>query len=92
MEIARILLEAGSNPNLLTSSGSPMLFIPVLLSIEVVRLFHEHGYEMTARDAKGKSLLAQAVRRGDSEVVRYVLDHTADVNSPDHSGSTPLHA
>jgi ankyrin repeat protein len=90
-EIARILLEAGSDPNLPTKSGSPMLFIPALLSIEIVRLFHEHGYEMTARDSEGKSLAAQAVRRGDNEVVRYVLEHTADVNSPDNSGRTPLH-
>jgi ankyrin repeat protein len=53
--------------------------------------FIEHGDDINAVDAKGRSPLHVAVQAGQEEMVRLLVERGADVNIKDDDGLTPLH-
>jgi hypothetical protein len=55
-------------------------------------LFNQHPDSITSRDDKGRTLLSHAAERGCLEIVKFLLDQGADINSSDHSNKfSPLH-
>jgi ankyrin repeat protein len=52
--------------------------------------FIEHGDDVNAVDAKGRSPLHVAVQAGQEEMVRLLIERGADVNIKDDDGLTPL--
>ncbi|KAH9011723.1 ankyrin repeat-containing domain protein, partial [Lactarius deliciosus] len=57
----------------------------------IVRLFIEHGVDVTAQDESHSTPLHLASSWGAPESVRLLIDSGADVTAQDGSGRTPLH-
>jgi len=53
----------------------------------------EEGADINWKDSKmeGVTALHEAARRGNIEIVRYLLQNGADINSKNYNGLTPLH-
>ena len=54
-------------------------------------LLIENGVKVNARYDKKKTSLHYAAERGDIKMVKVLLDHGADIEARDLSGTTPLH-
>ncbi|SPO04697.1 related to ankyrin 1 [Cephalotrichum gorgonifer] len=98
VDICRMLLEAGADPN------SSLMGRPILLQtienyqsttdhqLEVLDLLLAHGVDVNTKDANGVPALIQAVKYSQDDVlVRYLLDHGADVNIRDRDNDSALH-
>ena len=81
LEKGRLLIDHGADvnvraegldrPPLLITAGYPD-------SREVLRLLIDHGAELHARDRRGFSALAMAMRSADVEVIRFLVDRGMD--------------
>jgi ankyrin repeat protein len=85
------LLEAGSSPNALDSSGDPILLSAIQDaetsgSTDIVALLVDKGADVNALDRRGNALLPLAAKDGQLEVVQLLLDAGADVDSPISDG------
>ena len=92
-DILRLLVEAGADANA-THEGSTMLFLAAGhydANPETVRVLVDAGADVNARDARGNSLLFEAVDQGDPEIFRILTHAGADVNAKDDRGSSVLH-
>ena len=49
----------------------------------------DRGAAIEARNTSGETALHQAVFGGDIQIVRFLLEHGADINACDGSGQTP---
>jgi len=94
IEIARLLLSHGSDPNQLIPASVNDSRAPVLdwaiyasRSTELVRLFLELGADPNLQQA---APLFVAVQLGEKEIVELLIDSGADVNARGRAGQTPL--
>ena len=53
-------------------------------------LVEEHGADVNARDLNGYSAVHHAASRGDNEVIRYLVEHGADVTFVSRRGQTTV--
>lgn len=84
------LLEQGFDPNTVNEQGQPGLLMAVeLQSTKVIQvLLASPKIEAEVRNGKGESALMLAAIRGQTELVRALIEAGADVNK---TGWTPLH-
>jgi len=94
IEIARLLLSHGADPNTrippsVNDSKAPVLVWAIYnsRSVEIVRLFLKHGADPNIRVA---SALFMAVQLGEKEIVELLIGSGADVNARDEFDQTPL--
>jgi ankyrin repeat protein len=90
----RELLQAGADPNMRDSYGTPPLISAAGSGrTEIVRALLEHGADANARRPEGRTALIEAASSYDDylDVVKLLLQHGADVNLQDEMRTgTPL--
>jgi len=86
----KLLLDAGADPNLTSYTGATALLWAVD-DLAKVRLLLAGGAKPDLRTIEGTTpLIAAAMFRGRSPVLRALLDAGADPNAANRDGSTPL--
>ena len=58
---------------------------------ELAKLIHQNSGLLSARDRSGRTLLSDAVVRGQANIVRLLVARGADVNAVDEVGMSALH-
>ena len=103
VEIMKVLLTAGANPQLTTVNGTTPLMagagfgrvlgesrVTYNESIDAIKVALEVGGDINHRNMSGESALHAAVYRGEDPVVQFLVDKGADINARNKMGSTPL--
>lgn len=91
IEIVRILLEAGANPNLISDGddGDPPLWFAN--SAEVTKLLIDAGANTNFQNSSGDTILIITARRwGAFKKMKVLLENGADTNIKDNEGKTAL--
>ena len=92
IEIVKLLLENGADPNTPDSAGETPLSLAVgYRHIEIVKLLLENGADPNIPDSKRRALLYQTVQYGFKEIAELLLTYGANPNAKGGSGFTPLH-
>ena len=91
LEKVRLLLQAEGDPNSATKLGNTPLTVAAAhaSSADVVRLLLEHGADLQATNQRGSSALRNAVRAGELETAKLLLDRGARLDA-DATGSSDL--
>ena len=90
-----LLLDHGADPNLAAQTGNSPLLEAMWFGagerkhLELITPLLARGANPNVRGALGTPL-SLAVRHGSLAMVKLLLDHRADPNLPDNSGTTPL--
>ena len=91
-DVARILLEAGADPNVKATKGDMALHVAALeAGPDLVEPLLEHGAKTDVLGADGKTPLQIAASRSRLEIGRVLLEHGADPNGRGVHDTTPLH-
>lgn len=91
-QIATILLEAGADPDAVTSTQTAPIHLAAYNSrIGVVKVLLEKGAKPSLPDGSGRTALHETAFRNDSQTATLLLDHKADINFAALDGNTPLH-
>src|SRR5579872_5401861 len=103
VELVRLLLQAGANPNAAKNrrKSTPLHYAsdgfvtgpawdPVK-QVETIRTLLKAGSDIHAQDANGATALHRAVRTRCAAVVDYLLNAGADATKMNKPGSTPFH-
>jgi ankyrin repeat protein len=104
VKMMRLLLQYHADPNIATAGGTTPLMAaagvnwtvdqtfdegePALL--EAVKLAHSLGNDINAKNVLGISAIHGAANRGSNEIIRYLVEHGADLNAMDNEKRTPL--
>ena len=91
-EVARILLQAGSDVNAVADNEmrvQPLHSAAASRHLEVCRLLLAAGADVNARQAGGFAPLHAAAQNGDPELVELFLSARADPNALTDAGGTP---
>ncbi|MFN2254630.1 MAG: ankyrin repeat domain-containing protein [Candidatus Promineifilaceae bacterium] len=95
VEMTRMLLDAGADPNLASKRGKT----PIMTAVqnnnirglnEIITMLLEAGADPNRQDYIGDSPLHYAARAGEDEVVALLIEHGAAVDSLNNAGQTPL--
>jgi ankyrin repeat protein len=92
LEKVRLLLDRGADVNAVTKRGRTALMLAAASdnSAPIVRLLMARGADAKVMDATKGTALHQAVRGGDLDTIRMMLDAGLSVNDADFMGFTPL--
>ena len=88
LEILRLLLSAGADPNVCDQEGDAALMY--VSHPTAIRLLLEAGANVTLRNRDGQSVLHSADHFADAASARLLLAAGADPNAEDAEGCTPL--
>jgi ankyrin repeat protein len=98
LEVARLLLDNGANPNAVNKDGeTPLNLVPRGTynsqehGVSITRLFLERGVDVNARSKANVTPLHSAAFKGSLEITRVLLDHDANANAEVEWGETALH-
>ena len=104
IEVMRLLLQHGADPNIATTQGSTALmaasginWIPAQTFtrseadyVEAVKLCLERGAPVNATNALKLAAIHGAANRGWVSVIQILADHGATLDQPDVGGRTPM--
>lgn len=91
LEVARDLLDKGTNPNIADSSdGTPIMYAAAHGRTTVVQLLLARGAQLNAPATMGRTPLMWAARNGHDETVKFLLEKGARTDLRDEDGKTAL--
>lgn len=96
LEVLRLLLAAGADPNGLGTWDQMALpltvDLPVETSLEAAKLLIDAGADVEVARETWRTHLGEFTTKGKLEVADLLVQHGADVNRKNRSGQTPLQA
>ena len=104
IEVMRLLLEHGADPNIATAQGSTALmaasginWIPAQTYtrseadyVEAVKLCLDRGADVNATNSLGMAPIHGAANRGWESIIQILADHGARLDVKDNAGRTPM--
>jgi ankyrin repeat protein len=104
IEVMRLLLASGADPNIATVQGSTALMAAAGINwipgqtytrseadyVEAVKLCLERGAPVNASNSLGLTAMHGAANRGWTSIVQILADHGAVVDAKDKEGRTPM--
>jgi ankyrin repeat protein len=97
-DAVRLLLDNGADPNLVDDEKvSPLVYSLQPFrndqeNLEIMRLLLAKGADVNATPITKRTALFEAVFRGSVPMVKLLVEHRADPNTSDQTGTTPLMA
>jgi len=90
--IVRMLLEHGADARAVLPNGETAVRLAIDADWSAVRLLVEKGGDANTRtdDKWGRTLLIEAAVLGDAPMIRFLVEHGAEVNATDKEGRTAL--
>ena len=104
IEVMRLLLQHGADPNIATAQGSTALMAAAGINwipaqtytraeadyVEAVKLCLERGAPVNAVNSLGLAAIHGAANRGWVPVIQILADHGAKLDVKDNAGRTPM--
>jgi ankyrin repeat protein len=104
IEVMRLLLANGADPNIATTQGTTALMAAAGINwipgqtytrseadyLEAVKLCLERGAPVNAANSLGLTAMHGAANRGWEPVIQILADHGAQLDAKDHEGRTPM--
>jgi ankyrin repeat protein len=104
VEVMRLLLAHGADPNIATDAGTTPLMVAAGVNwavaetfdmgnealLAAVKLAHSLGNDVNAVNSMGISAIHGAANRGANDVIAYLAANGARLDVPDAQGRTPL--
>ena len=104
IEVMRLLLEHGANPNIATTQGSTALMAAAGINwipgqtyshseadyLEAVKLCLDRGADVNAANSLGLTAMHGAANRGWEPIIQILADHGARLDVKDNAGRTPM--
>lgn len=90
VEIVKLLLKKGANPNLTSAEGSPILAAVFKGDLAIAKLLLKKKVSLTAVGRDGNSALHYAVLNKDIEMVKLLLKYKIDPLTKNSDGQTAL--
>lgn len=89
LETFTYLESLGIEPNITTKKGISPLHILASKSKDqaILSYFIEKGNNVNSKDDKGKTGLTNAIERNSTEIVRFLIDKSADISVKDKKGN-----
>ena len=91
VEIVRLLLDAGANPNgyLYPGEPGPLMDVACTGNIQVTELLIRYGADINI-NSDGNTPLHWAISSKHADLAKWLIEHGADVNARDDGGQRPL--
>ena len=99
----RLLLAKGANPKLTTRDGNTALLFAAGVgyrdkntrgteaeAVEAVKVAMDAGLDLNTENSKGENALHGAASRGADQIVQFLMDHGAKINSKSKQGYTAV--
>ncbi|KAK3985806.1 ankyrin repeat-containing domain protein, partial [Cladorrhinum sp. PSN332] len=87
----KVLLDSGVRKGFVDWEGNTALQLAVYFEKKpVIQLMLMRRADLELRDSVGRTALFDAVRGGNSEIAKLLVDAGADVNYHDNSGNAPV--
>jgi len=92
LDMLRLLIEKGADPNARDAEGASPLDDAVWNgSLDAVAILLAHGARLNEADTQTRATsINEAAYRGDTQLVRYLLQFRPDTGIPDQRGYSPL--
>jgi ankyrin repeat protein len=104
VRMMRLLLQHGADPKIATTGGTTALAAAAGVNwvvaqtfdegqdalLEAVRICQEAGIDVNAANSKGIRAIHGAANRGSDAILRFLVEHGADIRAVDGEGRTPL--
>jgi predicted component of type VI protein secretion system len=91
VEVVKLFLSAGINPNVRSPQGSTVLMDSVTMNdTPVLEMLIRSGADVNAGNNEGETPLMIAALKGNPDSVKLLLDAGANLNARDQRGETPL--
>jgi uncharacterized protein len=87
-EVAKFLIEKGSNINEISDMGTPLMAAVVKGNIEIVTLLLNKKADVNLSDANGTTAMIYAVQFQNIEIIKLLLQNNVDKTKIDKQGKT----